>query len=1179
MTDRPLPSRATQRPTGRSAGLCLLARGVAMLLLIALASCSESAPGPADPTPDSKVHTVEVSGPPIILGSGARWSATARTKDGFLTAGRDLVWSTADPTIATIDSEGDIHGVGIGSTTVSARIDGVTGEGTVFVQPGSLGSIEITSERTELLAGSAISLGVVLRNTNGARLPFEAVAWSVDVTTIVRISQDGVATGQRSGSAIVRGAVRGVTGSLALRVVAAEVARIVLPATFQVGEGETASIPVRLEDPLGGEVVGVPVGWTSTDPSVATVSDGLVRGVRVGGTILTASAGGVTATTSVQVLSAVASLVAWPSVANLRVGAGHQAGVSALDPLGRPITDRVPIWTSLAPEIVQVDPSGWLVGVSPGSARIVATMGGLSDTITAHVVGDPGGGGVASVQVSGPAIEVGTSQTFQAVARRGDGSTVTGLSPAWSSDDPSIATVSADGSVTGVSVGTATISATIQGVTGSAPAVVWSGGVADIQLVPSATTIQTGQQVSFVVSARTADGTVVPDPPLTWSVSDPAVLRLVSAGVVEGLGSGVAEVTASSGAASATIVITVEDRRVATIEMHGSSIFLGIGEDLPIPVRFLDSDGVEIAAPTAVWTSADESTVRVSQAGVLTGVRPGQAVIIVSVHGVIRGTTATVTNQITTLNIIPSALSLRAGQGSQAVFTAFDIDGRPVFGREPIWSSLTPGVVSVSSSGWITGLAGGTGLIQATLDTGVDTAVVTVTGDGNGGGGGGDDRTVGSVEITKGNHVVVLASSLLLQSVVRDSNGEPYNGQFPEWTSSDPTIASVDGSGRVSGHRPGTVVIRAQVGQVWDTVSVRTRVATVEVAVDSLRMTEGESITLSATGRDANGAVVADWEQNWISTDSSVVRPSATGFLEALSPGFVTVTVQDSPYARQMIPVRVLPRNGAVRLVASPDTLVIEPGQLSVDATFTAYDADGAVIEGITDFRWSAEGSTVATVEASGRITGSHEGTADVFVFVGDLSARITVVVRWPTGAPSVLDYARESMVLGKPRTYRVQTTNAGARTLMVVNGRELPVRADVFRRWVEASIPDSVLEVGNATILLRNPGAEGGDSEAWSAPVAPAGFVQPTVSRTGPPLKAGEPSTTTLVIVGSNFTRNSVVVWNGQDRVTNYVSPNRIETTLSVADQATAGTATLVIRDTETGISSPVYLIPIVNP
>jgi len=75
----------------------------------------------------------------------------------------------------------------------------------------------------------------------------------------------------------------------------------VTPAALSLIEGQSGSFSVRAEDQNGNELSSSGVVWTSSDPSVATVSSGAVQAVRPGSVTIMARVGSVTGTGSLQV--------------------------------------------------------------------------------------------------------------------------------------------------------------------------------------------------------------------------------------------------------------------------------------------------------------------------------------------------------------------------------------------------------------------------------------------------------------------------------------------------------------------------------------------------------------------------------------------------------------------------------------------------------------------------------------------------------------------------------------------------------------------------------------------------------------------------------------------------------------------------------------------------------------
>src|SRR6185436_7378205 len=116
--------------------------------------------------------------------------------------------------------------------------------------------------------------------------------------------------------------------------------------------------------------------------------------------------------------------------------------------------------------VATVNGSGRVTGVAAGSATITATSEGQSGTATVTVTAAP----VASVTVSPASASVAVGQTVQlsATPKDGSGNTLTGRVVTWATSNAAVATVNGSGLVAGVAVCSSTITATSEGINGTA---------------------------------------------------------------------------------------------------------------------------------------------------------------------------------------------------------------------------------------------------------------------------------------------------------------------------------------------------------------------------------------------------------------------------------------------------------------------------------------------------------------------------------------------------------------------------------------------------------------------------------------------------------------------------------------------------------------------------------------
>ena len=146
------------------------------------------------------------------------------------------------------------------------------------------------------------------------------------------------------------------------------------------------------------------------------------------------------------------------------IGQSANASASAIDQFGAPIATGTVIWSTASTAVATVNATGVVTGVAVGQTQLTASAGGKQATTSITVVPVP----VATVTVTPTTGSVAVGATFQLNASTLDGSSnvLTGRTITWLSGDPSRATVSSTGLVTGVAVGTVNISATSEGKTG-----------------------------------------------------------------------------------------------------------------------------------------------------------------------------------------------------------------------------------------------------------------------------------------------------------------------------------------------------------------------------------------------------------------------------------------------------------------------------------------------------------------------------------------------------------------------------------------------------------------------------------------------------------------------------------------------------------------------------------------
>jgi YVTN family beta-propeller protein len=126
----------------------------------------------------------------------------------------------------------------------------------------------------------------------------------------------------------------------------------------------------------------------------------------------------------------------------------------------------------------------------------------------------------------------------------------------WSSSAVGVATVNGSGLVTGITNGTASITATASGLTASALVTVQQEATV-LTVTPGDETVFVEATAQFGAVAADANGNEMPEAPVVWTSGDTGIATVDETGLATGVAAGVVTLTATSGAASGTATLTV----------------------------------------------------------------------------------------------------------------------------------------------------------------------------------------------------------------------------------------------------------------------------------------------------------------------------------------------------------------------------------------------------------------------------------------------------------------------------------------------------------------------------------------------------------------------------------------------------------------------------------------------
>lgn len=252
---------------------------------------------------------------------------------------------------------------------------------------------------------------------------------------------------------------------------------------------------------------------------------------------------------------AVGSVKVSPATDSVAVGNTITLQATVMGPGGQVVSGQRVFWNTGNASVATVTEAGVVTGVAPGTVQIAASAGGSSGIANITVLPPP----VASVSVSPPLDTIVLPGTAQLTATVFDAqhNPLTNRTITWSSNMPNVANVDANGLVTGVAAGSATITASSEGQSGTATIVVQPPVAASVQVSPGATTLVVGDSTTLTATVKDSSGAVISGAPVTWSSDNTAAATVSAAGVVKAVGAGGATITAKSGNASGTATILV----------------------------------------------------------------------------------------------------------------------------------------------------------------------------------------------------------------------------------------------------------------------------------------------------------------------------------------------------------------------------------------------------------------------------------------------------------------------------------------------------------------------------------------------------------------------------------------------------------------------------------------------
>ncbi|NRB70178.1 MAG: Ig-like domain-containing protein [Vibrio sp.] len=509
---------------------------------------------------DATITDIIVHPPVIDIAKGQSQviTATANYSNGLsMNISDSVTWTSDDPSTATITANKDhglLTGNNIGTTTLTAfKNDIVSNTINVDVSDAVISAISVTPSVVGVAKGQKQTLNAnAIYSDNTSSDVSDSVSWMpVDASTAT-VTSSGLLSGSNVGTTTLIAAKDNVTSNtIDVNVTDAFITEIsVMPSIVKLAKGQSQTLrAIATYSDNTSSDISDSVTWVPVDTNTAAISaKGVLSGSNTGTTTLTAFKDDIVSNTvDVEVTNAViAAISITPSVVSIAKGQNQTLTANAIysDNTSSDVSDSVS-WIPVDANTTTVSADGVLSGLQAGTTTLTAVKDGVISNTVGVLVSDAV---ITSITVAPPIVTIakGQSQVLTANAIYSDNTTSNiSRSVTWMPVDTSIVNISR-GRMTGVGVGTTTVTAVKDGFTSNASAVeVTNAVITELTLTPPAVGLMPNGTQQMKATARYSDGTVNDvTRSVKWSAPGGNTMSFTASGLATGLNPGTSNITA-----------------------------------------------------------------------------------------------------------------------------------------------------------------------------------------------------------------------------------------------------------------------------------------------------------------------------------------------------------------------------------------------------------------------------------------------------------------------------------------------------------------------------------------------------------------------------------------------------------------------------------------------------------
>ena len=714
-----------------------------------------------------------------------------------------LIWKSSNANVATVTDKGVVTGVSNGQATISVETqNGYRDECNVTVETSPTGiKLNVTDKTLDLSSEKNFTLEPIIEPST-ANVNKKLMVKNSNASAI-NVSENGVVTGISNGLAVIT--VQTENGKMATCNVTVQTSPTDLildkkELNIDISESVTQNIVATIA-PSSSNIY-TKISWNTSNPKVATVSDnGTITGISNGEAVITAKTGNEkVATCKVVVQTSPTAVVL--NKTNIEIDSEistYQKLIATINPETSNVYNKLS-WKSNNPNIATVSDDGTVTGKSTGNTQIrVETQNGKYAICDVTVKIKKEEQESTNIALNKNTLDIDLSDK---ISEKLIATTNSSAKLIWESSKNDVATVSDDGTVTGLRNGETIITAkTVDNKTASCKVTVYT--------TPKSVTLdKTSMIFDENNSTNKLIATINPETSnvyneLSWKSDNPNIATVSDDGTVTGKSTGTTQIRVETqNGKYALCDVEVNLKKDTTITLNKESLVI----DLSIS-RTEKLVATTNSQKSLVWNSSNIDVATVSDDGTITGLKNGTTTITATTYdGVKASCEVTVQTSVSeiTLNALSETLDLSGTTTFQIIPTI--IPSTANVNNTLYIKSNNTNIATVSEQGIVTGVSNGkTEIIvytengkTASLDITVQTSPTGIYFSEN------KDDSTKYLTVGKG-------SKLLVKAKLEPSTANVNTDITYSISSGNDKVASINSNtGEVKGGQAGVVTIRAK---------------------------------------------------------------------------------------------------------------------------------------------------------------------------------------------------------------------------------------------------------------------------------------------------------------------------------------------------------------------------------